>query len=792
MDLFQALTPPVGACDGLKHPFRACSSCVEAKLECRFTGAKKKQSKYVEALEARLEATQRLLAAQDVTDVAEGSISSTSSVSSSSSANGRTASAAASSTGERSDADVARGLAALIEVFAVQIRSTIQHDNAHPADVESKEVLNSLRVLQLSAHAQHFQNSASRWSLVATAVQQKELYEGRETEWRNRRARYWEHPQRPQSSVRAETVVGFRFPPPDLLASLAELYFRHVNITYPVLHRPSFLRSIADGRHLREIDFAVLALVVCALGARYSDDYRVLPARNPGESDEELELRAGARYFEQIPLVVGHLFKEPALTHVQFCALSTIYLQHASPSQCWTLLAMGIKIAQDRGVHRWGAVPMAPTPTTEGWKRAFWCLYCMDRQFATSFGQPPTLEVFDMDTDLPFDCDDEYWPGEPTLTAGSEPFMQPRGKPSYIAGFLQFLRLNRLQGVSLRLYGLRKVKALFAIRDPQWQEKIVAELDSGMNAWMVGMPQHLRWDNFSHSCTTAWTHLDDPHETFFDQAVLLHSSFYALQIYIHRQYLPFVTQNSPNIVQSLPSLAVCTTAARATARILHLQRLRRGTTPIPDSLPYAFTAALILSINVWSAARSSGLSPHMNSSLDQIHELMEVVKLCEKRWALAGLFWDLLAELSAVLDPPTKRPTTQTASPGNTRKRPAKHVESSTKSATSSTLTPFPPSASQLTLATPTHSEQNSIDTRGQFRVANLTSQFVPAAFTWPFDEHYGGALAENGPRTACDSEQPATSADPGSAATEPSQMDAVFSNEVRAIWEPALPSGLE
>ena len=66
------------------------------------------------------------------------------------------------------------------------------------------------------------------------------------------------------------------FPPDDLLDTLVELFFRKVNDLLPLLHEPTFKNDIRDGLHRRDGGFGAVVLLVCAGGARYSSDSRVL------------------------------------------------------------------------------------------------------------------------------------------------------------------------------------------------------------------------------------------------------------------------------------------------------------------------------------------------------------------------------------------------------------------------------------------------------------------------------------------------------------------------------------
>jgi hypothetical protein len=61
------------------------------------------------------------------------------------------------------------------------------------------------------------------------------------------------------------------FPSLDIIASLIDTYFTHSNIYFPVLHRPTFQRLLDQDLHQRDHEFGSLLLVVCAIGARFSN-----------------------------------------------------------------------------------------------------------------------------------------------------------------------------------------------------------------------------------------------------------------------------------------------------------------------------------------------------------------------------------------------------------------------------------------------------------------------------------------------------------------------------------------
>lgn len=86
----------------------------------------------------------------------------------------------------------------------------------------------------------------------------------------------------------------YDFPALDLLSDLVALYFKHTNLLAPLFHRPTFDRSVADGLHHQNDGFARVLLLVCAVGAKFSDDPRVLLE---GMSDWH---SAGHKWYSQV------------------------------------------------------------------------------------------------------------------------------------------------------------------------------------------------------------------------------------------------------------------------------------------------------------------------------------------------------------------------------------------------------------------------------------------------------------------------------------------------------------
>ncbi|KAJ7175176.1 fungal-specific transcription factor domain-containing protein [Mycena crocata] len=441
-----------------------------------------------------------------------------------------------------------------------------------------------------------------------------------------RRPRYWTFkPWKKATTQRRE----YSFPPTALMVDLIELYFEHVNMYLPLLHRPTFKLSVAMGLHLKDDGFAATLLLVCAVASRWSTDPRVIPPvgteTGGGNQSDMGNLACGWQWFDQVPLV--GMLREATLYDLQYYCLAVQFLEGSwAPQACWTFVGVALRLAQDVGVHRRMARVEQPSVERELWKRAFWVLVHMDRTVSSSMGRPCALQYDDFDIDMPIAVDDDYWE-HPT-----HPFQQPPNIPSHITFFNSLLRLSHILAFCLKiLYSTSKVRRVLKV-DDSWQESAVAELDSALNSWRDQVPEHLRW-NPAHA---------DP--TFFDQSVALHCGYYQLQILIHRSFIPVGTKSAPT---GLPSLAICASAARACANIVDVQRHRKGPIPVIQNLAPVFMAGLVLILNAWSGRRK-GLGLESNREIANVHKCMDAMRLCEDRWQSAGREVDILARLASV------------------------------------------------------------------------------------------------------------------------------------------------
>lgn len=105
------------------------------------------------------------------------------------------------------------------------------------------------------------------------------------------------------------------FPPPDLLDKLVGLYFQYMNCYMPLLHRPTFEQAIKEGLHLHDEGFGSTVLLVCANGARFTDDPRVLL------EGYDTTQSSGWKWFQQVQMVRKSLLAPPRLYDLQIYAV---------------------------------------------------------------------------------------------------------------------------------------------------------------------------------------------------------------------------------------------------------------------------------------------------------------------------------------------------------------------------------------------------------------------------------------------------------------------------------------
>ncbi|KAK7020558.1 Zn(2)-C6 fungal-type domain-containing protein [Favolaschia claudopus] len=580
-------------CDSGQMPGNRCTNCITSNLTCTHTEIMKTLGSakgYVESLETRLEKMEKLLnkllPGIDFT--------------------------------EQLDQDEEPGL-------LDEGRNLPRNDADH--------LLGAIKKLTLNPEEHRFFGKSSGIQFVQTALNFKSHFTGPHNmtgmPFPKRRNEYWEPVPWLLPAPDEEDNPQYTFPDSDLTPVLVNLYFTHSNCYYPILHRPTFERKLKDRLHLRDHRFAATLLMVCSLGARHSEDPRVLLESTPAGIDNQHT--AGWKWHNQVRVIPKHLIYKPNLYELQTIALSSLFLVAISPV-AWNQIGFGLRRAQDVGAHR-RMKQAHPTAEHEQWKRVFWywVLLCLDWLSGTATGRPLAMHDQDYDQDMPAECGDEFWDLPEPLS-----FRQPKDKPAEISFFICYAKLLEIQAaVTSTIYSPRRPKDLGGRPFPPSSDAAnIVALDSQLNSWLLEIPAHLVWDP------------ERKDVLHFNQSALLYAGFYGVQIMVHRPYIPAPLEASrPG---ALPSLAICTNAARSCARIIAAQD-SLGIEPNQNMLAPAFTSAIVLLLNTWSGKRS-GFAYNPAKEMEDVEKCMKMLAKAEKRFQAAGRFNDILARLISVGD----------------------------------------------------------------------------------------------------------------------------------------------
>ncbi|KAJ7264499.1 fungal-specific transcription factor domain-containing protein [Mycena haematopus] len=578
-------------CDGAEP----CGRCVKHEDNCTYQQKampRLASSSYVHSLEARLKTVEGLLRESNIVSSDEPSL------------------------------DCAQQNLQGVELITKAIRGLNKPFPApYSDDLSFLDVSESLGSLSLDNPSNHgFQGKSSHAMLVKTAVDLRSQAAPAATPRPAiaTPAKPWT--MKPWEDI--PPVQDYTFPPNDLMLRLISLYFSNVNIFFPVLHRPTFETAFVSHKHLADSGFARTLLLVCALGARYSDDPRVhIPDTHFGT--------AGWVWFDQVKLTV---YGQPTLYDLQCYCLAVQFLDRTSGSRAaWTIVGIGIRLAQDIGAHRMKLRRQPISPEEELEKRAYWTLVVFDAQLSAALGRSIAIQAHDFDLDLPSPVDDEYWEASSRNAA----FCQPPNKPALVEFLNCQLNLNRILSFTLKVfYSTNRSRLIIGVSDDSW-EQLVMEFDSALNTWRDSVPVHLRWNPGRQN-----------EDCFFDQSAALWCNYYLTQILVHRPFI-HTTPSSATLKQGFPSLTICNTAARACSHVAEIHHQRRPNNPLVFGHTAVFTAGIVLLLNIWGGHRTGNV-PSQDSDFSDVHRCMRVLRAYNERWPAAGPLLDTLEQLLKV------------------------------------------------------------------------------------------------------------------------------------------------
>ncbi|OCH92284.1 hypothetical protein OBBRIDRAFT_791396 [Obba rivulosa] len=451
--------------------------------------------------------------------------------------------------------------------------------------------------------------------------------------------------------------LSARFPPLDLAEILIDVYFKHSNNIFPLLHRPTFERHWREGLHTRDSWFASVCMSIFGIASRWCDDPRVLPTKLAEGEDAEgnAPSEVGWKYIDaamEVHRRCRSVIIPATLFEVQTFSLIGMYLRGTvAHSVSWLYLSIGVRKAQDVGAHRKKVYGRKSTVEEELWKRAFWHLVVFDRVGSMLIGRPCASRQEDIDLDLPVEVDDEYWENEDPELA----FRQPPDKPSKISFFVSWIKLSQIIARALEtFYAVGRnpgsLTYMLLFWRPDWRQEILAQLNEQLLQWVDSVPEHLKWTPTMEN------------NTFASQGASLMTLYHLVQIICYRPFItlprvlfrssfqhqhPLDVPNQPDFARS--ALAICVNAAKAGTDILVVQT-QRGMSNVNNVVQSSFMYAGVFLVGLWTIVtrekqESGGATPRerkretvqaMVSFLDYLAKLVKMLDEYSSRWELAS------------------------------------------------------------------------------------------------------------------------------------------------------------
>lgn len=328
------------------------------------------------------------------------------------------------------------------------------------------------------------------------------------------------------------------FPPYDLLYALVDLYFEHVNLWCPILHRRTTLDSFFGPSPLAEEDRMVLHAIV-ATTLRFSTDSRLNEQNRKQYHDSS----------KQKVLLYGlENSSVKALQALVILALDLVGSSNGPPG--WKLLALitrsvvQLGLAVESKSHL--VTPVYPSiytlravvlPEPDSWiedesrRRLFWMVYLLDRYSTIATAFDFALDDKDIDRKLP--CKEEYFvknqPAETRWFRHSHHRTDYTKRSENIGFFGLYVEIL---GILSRIHiFLKQPVDIGSLSDVEEWQSTYRKLDSELASWEFNLPPEFSCGNSprivgksksARGLQCEWVQLHATYQTYLPPSFYLH------------------------------------------------------------------------------------------------------------------------------------------------------------------------------------------------------------------------------------------------------------------------------
>ncbi|KAB8215279.1 fungal-specific transcription factor domain-containing protein [Aspergillus novoparasiticus] len=200
--------------------------------------------------------------------------------------------------------------------------------------------------------------------------------------------------------------------PPRAIASfLAHCFFKHAETNYFTVER-TWLESKLDmaytnANSITHSDVSTMCVIfgVLAVGTQYAyleSATECISGRKSTQHGQFTGDTVGVMLYQQACLLLPDVITLSSLESVQACLLLGIYtLPLDASGLAWIYLGIGVKLANQNGMHRKSCEDSFDPSIRETRKLVWWTLYTLERRIAIFHGRPFSIARSDVDTELP-------------------------------------------------------------------------------------------------------------------------------------------------------------------------------------------------------------------------------------------------------------------------------------------------------------------------------------------------------------------------------------------------------
>ncbi|KAF2020076.1 hypothetical protein BU24DRAFT_477195 [Aaosphaeria arxii CBS 175.79] len=417
---------------------------------------------------------------------------------------------------------------------------------------------------------------------------------------------------------------------------LVDAYFQHAHITFPLLHRPSFMGTVEKiyaepGYYESHASEAFTFDMVLAIG---SSNFNRLD--EPTTSASTFYAIALSKV-QRVMAMDGLTVLKAILLVSQHGIFSNLRDTGAS---IWHLIGIGARLCFEQGLHleqgklSGGTWHRSDTVTfaDEMKKRCFWCLYNLDRIVAVTLGRPLAIHDEDIDVSLPSHLDDDQLSIEHHVEVNINP-----DRPTQLSPFLHLIRIRRLSGQILNTFYNRKHRRSISIEEKM---QVRMRFHREIVAWKADTKLlHLTSRNRDQTYVSSFL-TEEWYNAVYNNAMLL--------LYRPSPYLPHPTTSlGPNNEEA--ELIVLLNTAKASIESYSTLRSLRRLNYSWITLHGVFLAGVAYIYSLGRLIRD----PAQRGSIPEIISIVEVTRACSnvlvaicERWNVSRRSCDLFDKLS--------------------------------------------------------------------------------------------------------------------------------------------------